>query len=371
MVHQEIERRFLVTEINIPLMLSCEDSRTKIKQGYLELPDQTKSFRVRLSTEGRVTLASATIKTGSGLVREEGQFEIKNSFAEHLMSICSHHLTKTRHRVNGWEVDFYEEPLLGIVIAEKELSSPEEKVELPPWLVKATEITENLSNIHLARLASELRNLDGQVALNHVNDLQKDISRIVIAGPPCSGKSSVISLLKNEMPNVYFVPETASIVIHQLGIKPSSDRIANRRFQFAVYQTQKIFEMLSIQFARLENRKAIAVDRGTLDNAAYFEGGLEEFLSFFKTSVKQEYARYNAAIYLGPPPKHIFERDRLKNPARYEKSYEEIIQRHNRLFGLWNKHPAFFYIGPNISWEEKVEEARFVLKRILSAGEQK
>ncbi|MBI2063261.1 MAG: AAA family ATPase [Candidatus Yanofskybacteria bacterium] len=368
MIKQEIERRFLVKKINLPLMLSCEDGCKKIQQGYLELPEQTKSFRVRLASEGKSILATATIKTGSGLVREEGQFKIDRLFAEHLLMACHHHLTKTRHKVNGWEVDFYDEPLKGIIIAEKELASADEKVELPPWIMEATEVTDKLSNLHLARLASELRGINGQIALNHTRELQKDICRMAIIGPPCSGKSSILEIFKKKRPEIYFIPETASMVIHQLGIKPSGDRVANRRFQLTVYQTQKNFETLSIQFAKLENKKAIAVDRGTLDNAAYLNGGLKEFLSFFKTSVEQEYARYDAVIYLGPPPKHIFEKDRLKNPARYEKNYEEIAQRHRELFRLWSKHPAFFYIGSKLNWEEKVDEVRSIIKNILSKG---
>ncbi len=357
----EIERRFLVERADYDSFFHPSGIMKNIRQGYIELPNPTTSFRVRITDNKK---AEINIKTGSGLIRDENEHEIDLPLGESLMSICHHYLEKWRLKIDGWEIDFFKDPLSGIIIAEKELQSENEEITLPPWIKKGAEVTESLTNLHLARLASELRGTNIPADLTYATSSQK-IPRIALVGPPCSGKSGIIKLLRREMPNMRFVPEVASIVMSQLGIKPSEDLVVNRRFQSTIYGTQKILEVTSVQFAATDNKDAVIIDRGTLDNAAYFQGGLPEFLSFLRTTLKNEYSRYDAVIYLHLPSKETFERERLNNPARYEKSYQEIIARHKRLLELWEQHPKFYYVKSYDNWDQKVGEVRSILRTIL------
>lgn len=137
------------------------EKKIRIQQGYLETTDSGQSFRVRIC-DG--TTAYLTMKTGKGLIREELQCQVDLEFAKALMETCNHRLNKERWVINGWEIDIYEPPLKGIILAEREMASPEEEFMLPPWFKGAIEVTDTLTNHQLARLASEF----GEAALQEV-----------------------------------------------------------------------------------------------------------------------------------------------------------------------------------------------------------
>ena len=70
-------------------------------------------------------------------------------------------VTKVRYRIphgeQTIELDIFTKPALwGLVIAEVELRSPEEKVSLPSWIHESVEVTEDarFQNVNLAALAS-------------------------------------------------------------------------------------------------------------------------------------------------------------------------------------------------------------------------
>jgi CYTH domain-containing protein len=241
---QEIERRFLVQ--NLEKGLPSPNRIIKIEQGYYELGDINKSFRVRICDGSDAYL---TMKFGKGQVREEIESPVNLDFARQLMRGCNHRLNKNRWLIDGWEIDLYEPPLRGVIIAEKELASVHENLVIPPWLKGVIEVTDTLTNHHLARLASDLEGTD-VVAMPYLSShIFGNIPRVVLTGGPCSGKSTIIEIIKNEMPEIHCVPEMATIVIRQFGIIPSTDPIENRRFQRMIYRAQRIFEATSTQFA--------------------------------------------------------------------------------------------------------------------------
>lgn len=129
----EIERKFLVDAEKIAAMnLTGGD---KIAQGYLS----TKiGCVVRVRTKNN--RGFLTIKTASvGIVRNEFEYEIPYADAVELLKIAEPNvLAKTRYKVEYagkiWEVDFFEGRHEGLILAEVELESPEEKVELPDWI---------------------------------------------------------------------------------------------------------------------------------------------------------------------------------------------------------------------------------------------
>ena len=136
----EIERKFLVDkEKTSALKLSDGE---KIFQGYLST-DKNKTVRVR--TKGNKGFL--TIKTANtGIVRNEFEYEIPIADAEELLKICEPYtLKKIRYKIeysnHTWEVDFFLGRHEGLILAEVELSSPEEVVDFPDWLDK--EVSDN------------------------------------------------------------------------------------------------------------------------------------------------------------------------------------------------------------------------------------
>lgn len=355
---QEIERRFLVRSL-VETAMPRPEKQIRIEQGYFETLDIGKSFRVRICDDQTAYL---TMKTGKGFIREEIECSVNLEFARALMKTCSHKLYKERWVINGWEVDLYAKPLKGIIIAEKELSSPEEELILPHWLKGVIEVTDTLTNHHLARLATDLSGTD-VMAMPYVSaQLYGTIPRIVLTGGPCSGKSTIIDIIKRDNPEIHCVPEMATVVISHFGVTPSRDAIKNRQFQRAIYRAQRIFEATSTQFAISAGKKAVVFDRGAPDGAAYFRGGIREFQDFFNTTMEAEYDQYDAVLCLNVPPSSIYEANKENNPARSE-TYKEAVDLGERIIKAWQTHPNFLIINNGTGWEDKEKRVLQALKK--------
>lgn len=129
----EIERKFLVaSDAWKPLVVKS----LRITDGILMSADGRK-LRVRL-IDGRATLTFKGRR--EGLVREEVELPLD---AEQALLLLDHHcngpnLTKTRHLVPladlVWEVDIYDSPLQGVILAEVELPAADHPVTLPDWI---------------------------------------------------------------------------------------------------------------------------------------------------------------------------------------------------------------------------------------------
>ena len=139
----EIERKFLVRAGFIP----PKGLRpTTIMQGYLHRGPT--SVRVRWSTRDGARKATITVKGPGTLVRQEHEMELPPEMAEDILKDCSRVIAKMRYRIGRWELDWFgnvkapnSESLLWL--AEIELQSPKEQIELPEWVGK--EVTDDVS----------------------------------------------------------------------------------------------------------------------------------------------------------------------------------------------------------------------------------
>lgn len=145
----EIERRFLVRK---DIRRLCQDG-VRIVQGYLP-SDGENTIRVRLAgVEGTLTLKSRR----RGLCRDELEFPISTAYASRLLrGACRDGLIeKTRYHIHHhglcWEVDVFGGENAGLVIAEIELSHPEQLVPLPDWVGAEVTHVKAYSNSSLSR----------------------------------------------------------------------------------------------------------------------------------------------------------------------------------------------------------------------------
>lgn len=130
--NREIERKFLVTGTS--WRRTAEER--EVCQGYLTL-DKERTVRVRLAA-GKGTI---TIKGSSqGIARPEFEYAIPSEDARTLLhELCLKPLIeKTRCRVPSgdlvWEVDVFKGENEGLIVAEVELASEDQEVELPDWI---------------------------------------------------------------------------------------------------------------------------------------------------------------------------------------------------------------------------------------------
>ncbi|MCI5212597.1 MAG: CYTH domain-containing protein [Candidatus Electrothrix sp. ATG2] len=131
---KEIERKFII-DIS---QLGDLKSGVEIKQGYISTTDNT-AVRIRLLGDK----AFLTLKgENTGATRSEFEYEIPVKDAnEMLAEFCSGPIIdKTRYFVehcdHTWEVDIFRGDNDGLIVAEVEMQSENESVDLPTWVVK-------------------------------------------------------------------------------------------------------------------------------------------------------------------------------------------------------------------------------------------
>lgn len=112
-----------------------------IVQGFIHNSKEC-VVRIRIKgTKGFLTIKGETI----GITRKEFEYEIPLKDAEEIIAnFTQKHIRKVRYEIplgkHTWEVDVFEGPLNGLILAELEVSSENEKFEFPEW------VTENVSH---------------------------------------------------------------------------------------------------------------------------------------------------------------------------------------------------------------------------------
>lgn len=135
----EIERKFLVNQDQ------WHDIEKPVgefyRQGYL-LTDPNKTIRVRQSSDkGFLTIKGITV----GASRAEFEYEIPFEEAKELLDqFAVSELSKIRYKIffeeKLWEVDEFLGENEGLIVAEIELESEDEKFSIPDWIdVEVTE----------------------------------------------------------------------------------------------------------------------------------------------------------------------------------------------------------------------------------------
>nr|WP_297169068.1 CYTH domain-containing protein [uncultured Dysgonomonas sp.] len=130
----EIERKFLITGN----FKSDAYKSERVTQGYMACNTEGRAVRIRIKGDkGFITIKGAS--NDSGLSRFEWEKEIPVEDAAQLMKLCDPGvIDKVRYfiksGVHNYEVDEFHGDNEGLIIAEIELTSENEKFEKPSWL---------------------------------------------------------------------------------------------------------------------------------------------------------------------------------------------------------------------------------------------
>lgn len=134
----EIERKFLVMSDG---WRHGVDRSSSIRQGYLAVTEAA-SVRVRIIDDA---MAALTIKSAAPeLSRHEFEYSLPLDDANALMRLCTGRIIEKRRHVvaigaHRWEIDVFAGAHRGLVIAEIELTAPDDDFARPEWL--GTEVT--------------------------------------------------------------------------------------------------------------------------------------------------------------------------------------------------------------------------------------
>ena len=194
----------------------------------------------------------------------------------------------------------------------------------------------------------------------------KMITKIVLTGGPCAGKSTAMSWIQNSFTErgyrVLFVPETATELITG-GVAPWTCG-SNLDYQCCQMRLQAEKEDIFLTAANTmpEEKILIVCDRGMMDNRAYMSE--EDFGSVLGRIQRTEVEIrdcYDAVFHLvtaanGAPDIYLKNKD--SNPARTE-TVEKAVELDNKLISAWTGHPHLRVIDNSTSFEGK-------MKRLIS-----
>jgi len=128
---REIERKYLVRGDAWRKLAEG----VRYRQGYLSTVKE-RTVRVRtVDDRGYLTIKGVTV----GATRKEFEYDIPAGDAVLLLEMCEQPLVeKVRYKIPSggltWEVDEFEGANQGLIVAECELSSEDQRIELPPWI---------------------------------------------------------------------------------------------------------------------------------------------------------------------------------------------------------------------------------------------
>ena len=188
----------------------------------------------------------------------------------------------------------------------------------------------------------------------------KSITKIVITGGPCGGKSTAMTWIESNLSKrgykVLFIPETASELILG-GVAPWTVS-SNYEFQKALVslqiQKERVFEMAA---RNMDDEKILIVaDRGILDNKAYMTD--EEFQSLCRELGGSEISfrdNYDAVFHLVTAAQGATKFYTLANNQARTETPEQAIAMDQKLISCWTGHPYLRVIDNSTDFNTKMK----------------
>ena len=181
------------------------------------------------------------------------------------------------------------------------------------------------------------------------------VTKIVITGGPCAGKSTAMSTIQSELTKlgykVYFIAESATEVITS-GVTPDLNNFQKHLLQLQL-DKEKMYENIAKDN---EAKTVIVLDRGVLDSKPYMKPG--EFESICKelhTSELELRDNYDAVFHLVTAAKGAEEFYTTANNAARRETAEEAAAMDDKGIEAWTGHPHFRVIDNSTDFDEKIK----------------
>lgn len=185
------------------------------------------------------------------------------------------------------------------------------------------------------------------------------ITKIVITGGPCAGKSTGLSRIQNVFSEmgykVLVVPETATELITG-GVAPWTCG-TNVEFQKCQMRLQLEKERLFVQAAQGMNAEKLLIlcDRGALDNKVYMsEADFREVLDYVGTNEIELRDSYDAVFHLVSAANGAAEFYTNDNNTARTETVEQAIELDNKLIDAWTGHRHLRVIENDRDFEKKI-----------------
>ena len=206
------------------------------------------------------------------------------------------------------------------------------------------------------------------MVLNNDYKDDKTITKIVVTGGPCAGKTTAMSWITNTFTKqgyaVLVIPETATGLITS-GVAPwtCENDVEYQRVQMFL---QKAKEQAYEYAAHHNKEKKILIicDRGIPDNSAYMKKeDYEMILKEMGTNAVTERDSYDAVFHLVTAADGAEKEYTLSNNGARTETIEQARAVDKRLMYAWTGHPHFRIIDNSTGFHEKMNR---LIKEITS-----
>ena len=247
---------------------------------------------------------------------------------------------------------------LNLKLSQTELA---EKVGVTNKAVSKWETGRSKPTTNVIRKLAALFNIDVNELLSMRDEERKmEISKIVITGGPCAGKSTAMSWVQNAFTQmgytVLFVPETATELITG-GVAPwtCSTNVEFQKCQIKLQiEKEKIFEQAAQTM--MPNKVLIVCDRGTLDNKAYMDDiEFVEAVRYIGSNEVELRDNYDAVFHLVTAAKGAEQFYTTANNSARTETVEEAAALDDKIIFAWTGHPHLRVIDNTSSFEDKMK----------------
>ncbi|MDR2776354.1 MAG: AAA family ATPase [Tannerella sp.] len=206
--------------------------------------------------------------------------------------------------------------------------------------------------------------------------MQNNITKIVLTGGPCAGKTTALSKIIDRFSDmgyqVYALPESATL-FYQAGVNL---RTGNSEYFYAAEKALLLFQMqMEERFEEMAvkaGKPAILIcDRGLMDMSAYMSDDIWQALldEMNMSEVQARDKRYDAVLHLVTAAKgaELFYSS-ANNAARTE-SLEQAAALDDRLIRAWTGHPHLRVIDNGDSFDTKINRVLAEVAAVLGVPE--
>lgn len=187
-----------------------------------------------------------------------------------------------------------------------------------------------------------------------------EVTKIVITGGPCAGKSTAFSRIQEEFTsmgyNVLFVPETATELING-GIAPWTCKTSDEFQKFLMrlqLEKEKIF--VDATSSMSGEKFLIVCDRGMLDNKSYMTSfGFQSVLNELNLNETELRDNYDAVFHLVTAANGAEEFYTTANNTARTETPEEARKIDEKLISAWTGHPHFRVIDNSTTFDGKIK----------------
>lgn len=190
--------------------------------------------------------------------------------------------------------------------------------------------------------------------------------KIVLTGGPCAGKTTLTHILGRVFAaQSVVVPETATVLFSG-GFPRWQEEESADATQRAIYHVQcELEEAYRAHYPGM----SLIMDRGTIDGAAYWSSGAENYFEGVGTTLNKEFARYDHVLYLESADEQAYLKNKCKNPNRTE-SWERAKFLDKVTRDIWSRHPSFYIISNNHSFDVKILKTLSLMGDLLNKKSQ-